>query len=201
MIEFLTDLALKWGFPVLMLVLLSSGLGVPIPEDIPLLLTGFLCHQKGIPVWHWALGCFGFVMARDLIVFTFGRMLPERITGSRLFQRIIPPHRQAKVESYFERKGWQTVFAGRFMPGFRSVVFFVAGRSGVSYRTFLLAVGAAGLISIPLLVVLGHVFSNNLPALRERVQGIQTIIVLVIVAYLLQSVIRAWYRARKAREG
>jgi membrane protein DedA with SNARE-associated domain len=196
--EYLTQVALRWGFPVLMAALMSSGIGVPIPEDIPLLLTGFLCEQKGIPVWHWALGCYGFVMARDLTVFTLGRTLPDRITQSRLFQRVMPPGRQAKVESYFERKGWQTVFAGRFMPGFRSVVFFVAGRSGLSYRTFLLADGSAGLISIPVLVFLGFFFSHNLPALRERVAGIQTIIVLVIIAYLLQSLVRAWMRARRA---
>jgi len=197
-LEWLTDLALRWGFPVLMGALLSSGLGVPIPEDVPLLLTGFLCERKGIPAWHWALGCYGFVMTRDLIVFSFGRYLPERITHSRLFQRIIPPHRAEKVEGYFQRKGWQTVFAGRFMPGFRSVVFFVAGRFGLSYRTFLLSDGIAGLISIPVLVFAGHFFAHKLPVLREQVQGIQTIIVVVIVAYLLQSLVRAWYRARKA---
>ena len=90
------------------------------------------------------------------------------------------------------------MFAGRFMPGFRSVVFFVAGRSGLPYRTFLLADGAAGLISIPVLVVLGYVCSHNLPALRERVHGVQTIIVVVIVAWLLQSIVRAWFRARRA---
>jgi len=196
--QFLTDFALAWGFPVLMLALLSSGLGVPVPEDIPLLLTGFLCEQKGIPVWHWALGCFVFVMIRDSMVYTIGRKLPDRIVRSRLFQRLIPPQRQAKVERYFEAKGWQTVFAGRFMPGFRSVVFLVAGRSGLPYRTFLLADGAAGLISIPILVVLGYVFSHNLPRLREQVHGIQTIIVVVIVVYLLQSLLRAWLRARKA---
>ena len=198
MLQFLTDVALEWGFPVLMVALLSSGLGVPIPEDIPLLLTGFLCEQKSIPVWHWAIGCFAFVMTRDLMVFTFGRNLPERIVHSRLFLRIVPPERQARVERYFEAKGWQTVFAGRFMPGFRSVVFFVAGRSGLSYRTFLLADGIAGLISIPVLVILGYVCSHNLPALRERVHGIQTIIVLVIVAWLMQSIARAWLRTRKA---
>ncbi len=198
MFEFLTDVALRWGFPVLMVALMSSGFGVPIPEDIPLLLTGFLCEQKGIPAWHWALGCFGFVMARDLTVFTLGRSLPDRVTRSRPFQLVMPPHRQAKVESYFERKGWQTVFAGRFMPGFRSVVFFVAGRSGLSYRTFVLADGTAGLVSIPVLVFMGYFFSENLPAIRERVAGIQTIIVLVIVAYLLQSLIRAWLKARNA---
>ena len=85
MLPFLTNIALEWGFPVLMVALLSSGLGVPIPEDIPLLLTGFLCEQKGIPVWHWAIGCFAFVMTRDLMVFTFGRKLPDRIVRSRLF--------------------------------------------------------------------------------------------------------------------
>ena len=198
MFEFLTQIALRWGFPVLVAALLSSGFGVPIPEDIPLLLTGFLCEQKGIPAWHWALGCFGFVMVRDLTVFTLGRSLPESVVRSRLFLKIMPPQRQAKVESYFERKGWQTVFAGRFMPGFRSVVFFVAGRSGLSYRTFILADGSAGLISIPVLVFMGYFFSHNLPAIRERVAGVQTIIVLVIVAYLLQSLIRAWLRARRA---
>ena len=200
MLKFLTDIALAWGFPVLMAALLSSGLGVPIPEDVPLLLTGFLCEQKGIPAWHWAIGCYGFVMARDLIVFTFGRNLPDRIVESRLFQRMIPPARQAKVEHYFEVKGWQTVFAGRFMPGVRSVVFFVAGRSGLSYRTFLLADGIAGLISIPVLVMLGYFFSHNLDVLQEQVHGIQTIVVLVIVGYFLQSLLRAWYRARRASQ-
>ena len=45
MLEFLTDLAVRWGFPVLMAALLSSGLGVPIPEDVPLLLTGGQADQ------------------------------------------------------------------------------------------------------------------------------------------------------------
>lgn len=198
MLEFVTDLAESWGFPVLMALLLSSGLGVPVPEDVPLLLTGYLCAIKKMPWWGWAAGCFGFVMARDLLVFSFGRYLPERITESRLFQWIIPPDRAEKVEGYFQRKGWQTVFAGRFMPGFRSVVFFVAGRFGLSYRTFLLADGIAGLVSIPVLVYAGYYFAHKLPVIREQVKGIQTIIVLVIVAYLLQSLIRAFLRARTA---
>lgn len=201
MLEQLTDLALSWGFPVLLAALLASGFGVPVPEDIPLLLTGFLCEQKGIPWWFWALGCYGVVMVRDTLVFSIGRYLPERFTSHRWFQRVVPDHRQRKFEGYLRRKGWQTVFAGRFMPGFRVVVFFVAGRCGVPYRTFFASDGVAGLISIPLLVWLGFVFSHELPWIQEKVKGAQTLLVVVLILYFTQSLLRSWLRVRRAQQG
>jgi membrane protein DedA with SNARE-associated domain len=80
------------------------------------------------------------------------------------------------------------------------LVFFVAGRAGVEYRTFLTADGMAGLISIPVLVVLGHVFAHQLPRIQERVHGIQTIIVVVLVLYILQGIVRSGLRMRQSRQ-
>ena len=199
MLENLTELALAWGFPVLLVVLMSSGFGVPIPEDIPLLLTGFLCDRKGLPVWEYALFCYVAVITRDTFVFTLGKRLPERWLEKPLLRRILPPKRRKQVEGWFREKGWRMAFAGRFMPGIRVLVFFVAGRSGLTYRTFLLADGIAGLISIPVLVVLGYFFSHQLPAIQERVHGIQTIVLVVLVLYFAQSILRGWLRMRRRK--
>ncbi len=199
MLESLTELALEWGFPVLLVVLISSGLGVPIPEDIPLLLTGFLCERQDLPVWQYAAFCFVAVLARDTFVFTMGKRLPERWLMRAPLRWVMPPKKRRKVERWFRDKGWRMAFAGRFMPGVRVLVFFVAGRSGLRYRTFLFADGIAGLISIPVLVVLGYVFSHELPVLREKVHGIQTILLIALVLYFLQSVVRGWLRMRRDR--
>ncbi len=199
MLETLTGLALSWGFPLLLAVLMSSGFGVPIPEDVPLLLTGFLCEREGLPVWPAAMGCYAVVMARDSLVFSAGRYLPERIVRNRWFLKIVPDRRQQRLHRYFARRGWRTVFAGRFMPGFRVLVFFVAGRSGLAYGTFLTADGVAGLISIPVLVYLGHIFAHQLPRIQERVHGIQTIIVVALVLYIAQGILRSWLRMRQSR--
>lgn len=199
MLEHLTELALSWGFPVLLIALLSSGFGVPIPEDIPLLLTGFLCERNGLPVWQYALLCYATVITRDTIVFTVGKRMPQRWIERGPLRNLMSPARRASLEEWFREKGWRMAFAGRFMPGIRVLVFFVAGRAGMSYRTFLLADGLAGLISIPVLVVLGYVFSHQLPILQERVHGIQTIFVVVLVAYFAQSLVRGWLRVRRLR--
>lgn len=192
MLEQLTGLALSFGFPILILALISSGLGLPMPENIPLLLIGFLCEQRGLEVWIWATLCLGIILGRDGLIFALGRNTPAMLARARWFNRLLTAKRQEQVRDHFKRSGFQTVFAGRFTPGLRVVVFFMAGRAAVPARTFLLADGLAGLLSVPILVVLGFLFSHQLEALKRNVDVVQGVVGVAVLAYFALLIFRRW---------
>lgn len=141
----LTTFLTHFTYVALVLVLVVSGLGVPIPEDIPLVFSGYLCSKEHSPIKEVlrydtngdgvadapakvpklslmiVAGMVG-VLAGDSIVFTIGR---RGVHGNnfvaRHLRKVLHSKRREKVERHFAKHGNLTVFAGRFMPGFRSI--------------------------------------------------------------------------------
>jgi membrane protein DedA with SNARE-associated domain len=103
------------------------------------------------------------VLAGDSIVFTIGR---RGVHGNnfvaRHLRKVLHSKRREKVERHFAKHGNLTVFAGRFMPGFRSIVFAFAGMSKMSYPRFLIIDGMAAAISVPVFIFLGHHFAETI---------------------------------------
>src|SRR5205814_5420902 len=103
------------------------------------------------------------VLIGDSIVFSIGR---HGIEGpgavAKHIRKIMHSKRREKVERHFAKHGNLTVFAGRFMPGFRSIVFAFAGLSKMSYPRFLLIDGLAASVSVPVFIYLGWRFAEHL---------------------------------------
>jgi membrane protein DedA with SNARE-associated domain len=99
---------------------------------------------------------------------------------------VLHSKRRERVEGHFARHGNLTVFAGRFAPGGRSLVFVFAGMSKMSYFRFLLIDGMAAMISVPLFIWLGHHFaqqiSDNFIAYLDRQKKIVIPIMLCVLA-------------------
>lgn len=74
----ISDLLTVWGYPVLLLLLLSTGIGSPIPEDLLLVTAGYLI-ATGVFVWSVALplSLLG-VVGSDLMLYSAGRHLSWR---------------------------------------------------------------------------------------------------------------------------
>ena len=59
------DLIGQFGYLGIVLLLVLGGLGVPIPEEAPIVLSAILSH-KGAMIWYLALGaCFAGVLLGD----------------------------------------------------------------------------------------------------------------------------------------
>lgn len=153
-------------------VLLIAGLGVPLPEDIPLLAAGWIVHRghaELIPMM--AVGLLG-VLTGDFIIFSAGRRYGEHIIEHRWLRRIASPALILKAEKIFERHGEKIIFAARFMPGLRAVMFMVAGIFRVRPVKFLLIDGAAAILSVPLWVWLGAKFGEHAEKLAGDAQRV-----------------------------
>lgn len=142
-----------WG-PFAILVL--CGLGVPVPEDVVLLVAGVLAAVEERSWQQVSALMYVAVIGGDSLMFLMGRRLGGRLLCSATGQRLFPADKRARVEQFYARHGAKGLFIARFLPGLRSLIFFSAGSLRVPYLTFLWWDGLAALISVPVFVWLGH---------------------------------------------
>lgn len=186
-----------WPYLGIFAVLIGASLGLPIPEDIPLLTGGWFCHRGFANVFAMiGVGMAG-VLAGDVILFTFGRRFGHRVVEHRFVRRIVNRRRLLMAEQLFARHGVKIIFAGRFMPGLRPMIFMAAGVLRVPYATFLAVNGFAACISVPTLIVLGKVFGDNLAMIQSEVRKVTHIVAVVLVIVGLICFGLYWHRRQK----
>ena len=174
-----------WGYLGILLVLLLCGLGLPIPEDVPLLTGGWLCYEGLANVWIMILVGLAGVLSGDFILFWLGRRFGHRIMQHRLFRKLVNPSRLAKAERLFKRHGFKIIFFGRFLPGLRPMLWMVCGISRVPTWVFATTNGAAACISVPTLVLLGKLFGHSIHQVQQDVRHVMHLILLIAIAAAL----------------
>lgn len=171
-------------------VLVACGLGVPMPEDISLILGGYLAHRGAASLPIMMLVGFGGILVGDSAIFYAGRRMGNRVQQGRgFFARIVTPEKRARVEGLFATHGQKIVMIARFLPGVRAVTYFTAGSSGMSYLRFIAFDGLAALASAPLFVYLGYKFGGELDLLKEKIRQGQVAVIAALVGGLLAYVV------------
>ncbi len=183
------------GYPFIFVALLASGVGVPIPEDVPLIAAGVMAAAGGMGVWTVSLACGVFVLTRDVFMFGLGYRYGVELLENRWASRIVRPHLVRKFQERLRKNDKVVVFTGRFMPGLRGPIFFAAGVAKVRPAKFLLIDTLAALISIPLWVWLGYAFADHFDVLVEAAIQARTWI-LIGGALVVLVFIHRWWRGR-----
>lgn len=189
-------------YPALLFILIVASLGIPIPEDVPLIAAGVLLRtHPGIASWPGMPGTLLValigIMIGDLVLYTLGRRWGPGVLNHRSVRWMVTPNRFTRISRRFQVHGTWFCFLGRFVMGVRATMCVAAGATGFPYWRFFLADFAGALVSVPLFVLLGYWFAGMIPTLRVYVSGVQVLILLVaatvfIVAYVI-------YRRRKRR--
>lgn len=142
-------------------ILLACGVGLPMPEDITLLIAGLLASADRISFPGALIAGFAGVLIGDTCLFFIGRKFGQAVFRLPGFRRIFTPHRIAEAEARIRKNGPFICFIARFLPGFRSAIFATSGALGVRFTTFIALDGLAALLSVPLWVYVGYWFGNN----------------------------------------
>ena len=107
--------------------LVLGGLGLPVPEEAPIILAAVLSHKKAM-FWPFALAaCFTGVLVGDFVVYFLGYFYGERVLGFRLTRKFLTRAREAQIKGYFHRHGLKILVVGRFAVGFRTAAYLTAG--------------------------------------------------------------------------
>lgn len=181
---FVTFLA-KFSYIGLFGILIAAGLGVPLPEDIPLLAAGWLVYAGKANLELMILtGLIG-VIVGDSLLFFMGRRYGDSIVEHKWLRRIAKPWLLEKARAKFASHGAKILFAARFMPGLRAVLFLTAGVFRVPYWKFVSIDGFAALISVPVWVWVGAKFSGHIEQIVGGARVASFVIGGVLVACLI----------------
>src|SRR3569832_1224583 len=148
-------------------ILLLSGLGLPIPEELTLIAAGYIssaaCQLPLHLYVHTACAiCCTAVLAGDTASFLMGRWFGRRILSSPWASRYFTPRRQRRVRAYFRKFGNRVVFLGRFMPGLRFSIYFCGGTLHLKPSVFFIYDALAAAMSVPVLVYMAWFFGGQI---------------------------------------
>ena len=94
----LQELLDRFTYAGILLVLLLGSLGVPIPEEMPIVAAGILSHE-GLMRWWLALPvCLLGVLSGDVTLYWIGRRWGERVLRWRAVRWVLTAERAAVAD-------------------------------------------------------------------------------------------------------
>lgn len=204
----LVDLLIDYYGPIpylaIFFILLICGLGVPIPEDVTLIAGGILTYYGICDVWIMiGVGLLG-VMIGDSFVFFLGAKYGRRLSKKRPFRYFIDESKIDGIRKRLQNHGGKLLFSARFMPGFRSTIFFVSGMIHIPYRKLLIFDGGAALLSVPAIIYSVYYFGDFLEQVIRFIKKVEGGILGVIIlgaAILIANHFRKKRNAKAAENG
>jgi membrane protein DedA with SNARE-associated domain len=157
-----------WGGPLVIFVLLFlCGLGLPLPEDIPLLIGGYYVgrgemHLAVVGVLAWTG-----IIGGDCVLYALSRRYGLNVTRLPLIGRHVTRKRILWAEQKFERYGIWVVAICRMFAGVRGAMVIAAGAIRYNFIKFVIADGLAALVSGGLFVYLGYLAGKHLGSIED----------------------------------
>ncbi len=193
----LVSLAESSPYVVLFVVLTLCGIGLPLPEDVPMILAGIFVAQGDMSfVGAMAISVAG-VLAGDSLVYLAGRKLGKAALKSPLLEKKLGKRRLRRLRALYRIRGERMVFFARFVMGIRLVAFFLAGALAIRYRRFMLLDGLGAVLSIPVWIGLGtwlgHTYGDDIQKVLEATEPARNVIGAVIAVIAVVVIVR-WVR-------
>lgn len=183
-------------------ILILCGVGLPVPEDVSLILGGSLVFQgKAGLLLMMLTGYIGIILG-DSLMFLLGRRFGSQVGVKKggLLSRIITPAKRARVEELFKKHGEKVVMIARFLPGVRAPTYFTAGSVGMRYSHFIFFDSVAALASAPIFVFLGYKFGGELELLLQQIRkGQRGVLIALGVIIVVGFFVSRWRSKREAR--
>ena len=183
------------GEPGVGLLVLLENLFPPIPSELILPLAGFTASKGDfliISVILWAT--LGSVVGA-IILYKVGALLGRDRTRA-IFRKmpLVSINDVDKTEAWFIKHEAKTVFYGRMVPIFRSLISIPAGVERMNMGLFVAYTTAGSLIWNSTLIGLGFILGENFHLVEEYVSLFQYLVIVVVIIGV------GYFAARRLRQ-
>ncbi len=192
------------GYPVLFGLLLSCGLGLPLPEDVPLLFAGYFVATGEMSLVPAAACAWLGIIGGDCCLYAIGRRVGTNVTHLPVIGSHIKPDQIDRMHAYFEKYGVWVVAVGRMFAGVRGAMVLVAGTIRFTFSHFIIADGIAAVFSGGIFMGLGYYAGRKFGDLKQIHQSIEQYslwVLLGLVAVLVVAGGVLWWRKRRQPAG
>jgi membrane protein DedA with SNARE-associated domain len=141
----------QYGYPAIFVMLVGGIVGVPIPDQLLLVLSGYLVLTHSLSLFPTlAVAILGSIVGITLS-YALGRS-----SGSYLSKVRFAENRLQNARRWFERYGGWTLVLGYFIPGIRNLIGFTSGVMRLKARYFAPYAYAGAILSSVTCVLAGY---------------------------------------------
>ena len=191
----MTDILLQHSsYLLIIIVLILTGSGLPLPEEVPIIAAGILSSQGTMDPWIAFACCLFGAIVGDSIMYWIGFHFGHSVLREHpRWARWVTPEREAQIESMFRRHGLKVFFVARFLVALRSPVYLTAGILRVSFRRFFLIDLVCATAVVGTFFGLTYYFGEQLAQHFSRDMRWFTFVVVIVVACVILFI---WRRYR-----
>jgi len=192
----MTDLLLEHGsYLAIIIVLILSGTGLPIPEEVPIIAAGILSAHHTLNPHLAFLACLFGALAGDCVMYWMGYHFGRSVLREHpRWAHFIKPEREAQIERMIQRHGLKVFFLARFLVGLRSPVYVAAGILRVPFRRFLAMDMLCATSVIGVFFTLSYRYGTTITHWVRRAEVSLTVVVSLVI---LAVVLYLWRRHKR----
>lgn len=188
----------EFAYLGIFLTLFGAGLGLPIPEELPIVTSGVLANERIVRWWVALPLCLIGVLSGDVVLYWVGHHWGERILDWAIVRSVLSRDREERLKSRYRRYGMRIVFAARHVMGLRAAAFLTAGISKFPFWKFLVVDAGAVMLGVPLQFTLAYLFTDQIERILvdvHRAERWAALALLVALAAWLAIIV--YRRARR----
>lgn len=173
----------------------------PLPSEVILPLTGFSAGAgAGFTLMGAILWCTAGSLVGAWLLYGLGAILGRERTRKILNSLpLVNPQDTVRTEAFFDKYGSWTVFLGRMIPIFRSLISLPAGVTRMNLAKFTVLTATGSAIWNTVLISAGYALGANWAVVEEYV-GVLTKIVVAILIFVLAAWIVLRFRKNAHRD-
>jgi membrane protein DedA with SNARE-associated domain len=162
MLDFLSANMEQFSYAGIFGLLFLSSVGLPAPEEIILIITGYLVSTGLVNVWGAMIAAFFGVFLGDNLAYHIGFKKGEGFLRELVRRFKISSRQFLRAKSFLDCHCVKAIFLSRFLMGVRFLMPYMAGAFRLSRAKFTMGAGLAALIWVPGVIVLSFYFSQAL---------------------------------------
>ena len=184
----LSELLLRWGYPVIVLAMLLENMGVPVPGETVTLIGGYAAGNGQLNGLLVMAAAAGGAIVGDNIGYWIGRRAgwPLVLRIGRLLR--LTPERLEPLRQSFSSQAGRAVLLGRFVAVLRVLAGPLAGAVGMPWPRFLLCNSLGAVLWAATMVSLAWLGGRWLP-MERLLQSVVQVGIAALVLVLITLVV------------
>jgi membrane protein DedA with SNARE-associated domain len=187
--DWISQWIIQYGYGALFLLLLLGIVGLPLPDEILMLFSGYLVSVGKFNLSITLIVAFCGAICGISLSYIFGRTLGWFLTRRYGYLVHITSERLDHAHRWFERFGPCALLIGYFIPGFRHLMAYFAGATRLKFWKFACFAYGGGLIWTMTFIITGFYLGERgslISGIIHRYLWMASgTIFLIIVIYLL----------------
>jgi membrane protein DedA with SNARE-associated domain len=175
--------------------LVLTGCGLPIPEEVAIVVAGVLSAQGVLRPEFAIVVCLAGAITGDAILYAIGYRWGRGLLAAHpALANLLQADREQRFEKAIQRHSFKVMLLARFMVGIRAPVYLAAGAVRMPFRRFLLTDLFCATLVVGFVFGLSYAYGDDVARWIRRAEWTFTLVV-VLVALVVCGLL--YYRHRQ----